>query len=155
MASWLDEYRNIKSGMERAFNDALPDAGQLMIYQELIYRIGVLETAKTLCNSAPATVDTKSLVRHYQLVDAYLRCIIDERRFGLPADTKQKEQRRAASDALAKVHSDCRRRFASFRPVDENTYRENIGRLINTVLPVWMQLRNAYTNIPKYKEARA
>lgn len=155
MASWLDEYQNIKTDMERAFNGAAPAVEQLIVYQELIYRIGVLETAKALCSSAPVTTDTKALVRHYQLVDAYLRCVVNERRFGLPADVKLKERRQTASDALSKVHADCRKRFSSFRPVDENTYRESINQLINIVLPVWMQLRNAYTNIPRRKEARA
>lgn len=154
MASWLDEYQNIKTDMERVFNDAAPTVEQLIVYQELIYRVGVLETAKALCSSAPVTMDTKALVRHYQLVDAYLRRIVKERRFGLPADVKLKEHRQTASDALGKVHADCRSRFASFRPVDESTYRESINQLINTVLPVWMQLRNAYTNIPRRKEAR-
>ena len=141
MASWLDEYQNIKTDMERDFNGAIPAVEQLIVYQELIYRIGVLEMAKELCSSAPVTTDTKALVRHYQLVDAYLRCVVNERRFGLPADVK--------------VHADCRKRFSSFRPVDENTYRESINQLINAVLLVWMQLRNAYTNIPRRKEARA
>lgn len=155
MASWLDEYQNIKADMERAFNDAAPAVEQLIVYQELIYRIGVLETAKALCSSAPVTTDTKVLVRHYQLVDAYLRCVVNERRFGLPADVKLKERRQTTSDALTKVHADCRKRFSSFRPVNERTYRESINQLINTVLPVWMQLRNAYTDIPRHKEARA
>ncbi len=155
MASWLDEYQNIKTDMERDFNGAIPAVEQLIVYQELIYRIGVLEMAKELCSSAPVTTDTKALVRHYQLVDAYLRCVVNERRFGLPADVKLKERRRTASDALSKVHADCRKRFSSFRPVDENTYRESINQLINAVLLVWMQLRNAYTNIPRRKEARA
>lgn len=155
MASWLDEYQNIKTDMERDFNGAIPAVEQLIVYQELIYRIGVLETAKALCSSAPVTTDTKALVRHYQLVDAYLRCVVNERRFGLPADVKLKERRQTVSDALSKVHADCRKRFASFRPTGENTYRESINQLINTVLPVWMQLRNAYTNIPRRKEARA
>ena len=64
MASWLDEYQNIKADMERAFNGASPAVEQLIVYQELIYRIGVLETAKALCSSAPVTADTKALVRH-------------------------------------------------------------------------------------------
>ena len=155
MASWLDEYRQIKVDMESAFNGSAPGVEQLIVYQELIYRIGVLETTKALCGSAHATTDTRPLVRHYQLVDAFLRCVVSERRFGLPADVKLKERRQTASDALTKVHADCRKRFASFRPVDENTYRESINQLINTVLPVWMQLRNAYTDIPRRKEAKA
>ena len=64
MASWLDEYQNIKTDMERDFNDAVPAVEQLIVYQELIYRIGVLETAKELCSSAPVTTDTKALRRY-------------------------------------------------------------------------------------------
>lgn len=60
MASWLDEYRQIKVDMESAFNGSAPGVEQLIVYQELIYRIGVLETAKALCGSAHATTDTQA-----------------------------------------------------------------------------------------------
>ena len=68
MASWLDEYRQIKWTW-RALT-APPGVEQLIVYQELIYRIGVLETAKALCGSAPDDRH-QALVRHYQLVDAF------------------------------------------------------------------------------------
>ena len=47
MASWLDEYQNIKTDMERDFNDAVPAVEQLIVYQELIYRIGVLRRQRS------------------------------------------------------------------------------------------------------------
>ena len=55
--------------MESA-STAPPGVEQLIVYQELIYRIGVLETAKALCGSA-CDDRHQALVRHYQLVDAF------------------------------------------------------------------------------------
>lgn len=154
MASWLEEYQSIKAEMEQDFSLSLPNIEQLITYQEIVYRVGVLETAKALCNAAPISVDTKALARHYQLVDAHLRCLEAERRFGLPADEKLRLSRKTAAEALGKTLADCQRRFSSFRPANENTYRESISKHINTVLPVWMQLRNTYVKVEKRKAAK-
>ena len=114
----------------------------------------MLETAKALCNAAPISVDTKALARHYQLVDAYLRCLEAERRFGLPADEKLRLSRKTAAEALGKTLADCQRRFSRFRPANGNTDRARISKHINTVLPVWMQLRNTYVKVEKRKAAK-
>lgn len=60
MASWLEEYQSIKAEMEQDFSLSLPNIEQLIIYQEIVYRVGVLETAKALCNAAPISDDTKA-----------------------------------------------------------------------------------------------
>ena len=71
------------------------------------------------------------------------------RRLGQPADQNLKAKRQTASETLDKVVLDCRKRFSSFTPTDQNQYRKGVSSLINTVLPVWLKLRNTYINISK------
>ena len=63
-----------------------------MVYQELLYRIQVLETCQMLCKTAPVTTDTRELVGHYQLVDAVLFCAGKEHAFGAPVQEQGKAQ---------------------------------------------------------------
>ena len=65
------------------------------------------------------------------------------------ADQNLKAKRQTASETLEKVVLDCRKRFSSFTPTDQNQYRKGVSSLINTVLPVWLKLRNTYINISK------
>lgn len=86
-----------------------------MVFQELLYRIQVLETCQLLCKTAPVTTDTRELVGHYQLVDAVLFCAGKEHAFGVPVQEKGKARRKAAGENLAKIVADCRKRFSSFQ----------------------------------------
>lgn len=105
--------------------------------------------SQAFCQTAPVTTDVAVLSGHYQLVDAYIQCLTKERRLGQPADQNLKAKRQTASETLDKVVLDCRKRFSSFTPTDQNQYRKGVSSLINTVLPVWLKLRNTYINISK------
>ena len=130
MATWLSEYKNLKNEMEKQIGAGHASLEQLMLYQELLYRIEVLYASQAFCQTAPVTTDVAVLSGHYQLVDAYIQCLTKERRLGQPADQNRK-------------------RFSSFTPTDQNQYRKGVSSLINTVLPVWLKLRNTYINISK------
>lgn len=149
MATWLTEYHSLKEKMAQQAIEGSMSLEQLMLYQELIYRIGVLETCQTLCKTAPVTSDMQAMGTHYKLVDAYILCLTKERRFGQPADKELKARRQTTSEALEKAVTDCRKRFSSFSPTAQDHYKKSIGSLVNTVLPVWLQLRNTYINITK------
>ena len=136
MATWLSEYKNLKNEMEKQIGAGHASLEQLMLYQELLYRIEVLYASQAFCQTAPVTTDVAVLSGHYQLVDAYIQCLT-------------KERRQTASETLDKVVLDCRKRFSSFTPTDQNQYRNGVSSLINTVLPVWLKLRNTYINISK------
>lgn len=103
MATCLDDYQSMKDTMTQQFSEGNVSLEQSMTYQELLYRIGVLETCRMLCKTAPITVEMKALIAHYQLVDAYVQCIGKERRFGMPADDKEKASRKVAAEALEKL----------------------------------------------------
>ena len=149
MATWLSEYKNLKNEMEKQIGAGHASLEQLMLYQELLYRIEVLYASQAFCQTAPVTTDVAVLSGHYQLVDAYSQCLTKERRLGQPADQNLKAKRQTASETLDKVVLDCRKRFSSFTPTDQNQYRKGVSSLINTVLPVWLKLRNTYINISK------
>lgn len=149
MATWLNDYHAMKAQLSPMAETGQLSLEQSMLYQELLYRIEVLETCQMLCKTAPVTTDLKVLAGHYQLVDAYMQCLGTERRFGTPGDDRQKASRRTAAEAMGKTVADCRKRFSSFRPSGQEQYKRNISTLINTVLPVWLQMRNAYTKIGK------
>lgn len=116
-------------------------------YQELLYRIEVLNVCRILCRTAPVTMDISTMVRHYQLAGDYIQCISEERLQGAPADEKQAARRKTAADTLNRTLEDWRKRFASFQPTNPEQYRQTICAYINTVLSVWLQLRSAYTTI--------
>ena len=72
MATWLNDYKAYKEALSHEFEGGAVAIGKVLQYQELLYRIDVLETCQMLCKTAPVTMDMKSLVAHYQLVDAYV-----------------------------------------------------------------------------------
>lgn len=82
MATILEQYRKRQNEIrEQIAANSLP-LDQMLIMQELNYRICVLETFESLCKSAPVTMDTKAMGFHFQLVDAYVRFTLNERKFG-------------------------------------------------------------------------
>ena len=147
MATILERYVQTKEkAMDQAMAGALP-MDQVLQFQELLYRTNILETCMCLCKTAPVTMDTKVMHYHYKVVDAYLICLLSERRIGQPADEKQKKQRETALANLQQIIQNCRRQFSSFAPATQEQYRDAVTKLINTVLPAWLQYRNTYTTI--------
>ena len=84
---------------------------------------------------------------HFQLVDAYIRFILNERRFGSKADADGQKKRETALTSFEQVVQDGKKRFTSFTATTKEQYKKAISTYINTILPVWMQYRDAYINI--------
>ena len=116
-------------------------------YQELAYRIGVLETFKAFSQTAPVTLDVKVMGRHYQITDSNILALLTERQIGPKPDAEGQKKRETALTALKRVIEDGRKRFGSFKATSQEQYRNCIGNLINTVMPVWIQYRNTYVKI--------
>ena len=125
---------------------------QLWLFQELTYRIGVIECCKMFQNTAPSTTDAKILGAHYRMVDAYFHHLAQERQFGKAADPAQQKQRETALASLRKVIADYQRRFKSYRPGTPEQYAADISSTLQTLLPAWMQHRNCYIDIKKEME---
>lgn len=147
MSTRLHDYQTMCCALEQRLENGDLPLEQALQYQELLYRIEVLNTCRILCRTAPVTMDISAMVRHYQAADAYIQCISEERRSGAPADEKQAARCETASGALSRTLEDWRKRFATFQPTNPEQYRQAIGAYINTVLSVWLQLRGAYTTL--------
>ena len=119
----------------------------LIILSELNYRIDVLQTCKAFCDHAPVTQDLSIIKCHYQQMDAYIRFMQSERKFGWKTDENGSKKRETAASSLARVADDYRRQFTSFKVSSVQQYRMCVQRVINTVLPVWTQYRDTYVEI--------
>ena len=146
MATTLEQYYQTKQQLNARMAEGKFTNDQLLGYQELMYRISILESCMTFIKSAPVTTDTSILGFHYKVVDALFTCMLQERQFGVPADEKLKKQRATALENLHLVINSFRRPFQNFAPNTPEVYRETISKMITTVLPVWLQYR--YTYIP-------
>ena len=83
-------------------------------------------------------------VKDYKIVDALFTCLLQERQFGIPADEKLKKQRATALGNLQTVITSFRKQFQSFAPTTPEAYRDAISKMVNTVLPAWLQYRFTY-----------
>lgn len=147
MPSVLQTYREKQSDVYKRISANTLPTQEVLGMQELNYRICVIETFQAFCKSAPMSLDTKVLAYHYRMVDAYVRFVLEERRFGPKTDDAGQKKRETALGSFEKVVQDGRKRFSSFSPTKPEQYRDNIMKYINTVLPVWMQYRNTYINL--------
>lgn len=146
MATTLDQYYQTKQQLNARIADGKLTVDQLLGYQELLYRISILESCMSFVKTAPVTTDLKAMSFHYKVVDALFTCLLQERQFGVPADEKLKKQRATALSNLQTVVTCFRKQFQSFAPSTPEAYRDAIGKMINTILPAWLQYR--YTYIP-------
>ena len=123
MATILEQYRKRQNEIrEQIAANSLP-LDQMLIMQELNYRICVLETFESLCKSAPVTMDTKSMGFHFQLVDAYVRFTLNERKFGPKTDAEGQKKRETALQSFTQVVQDGRKRFSSFNASTQEQYK--------------------------------
>ena len=147
MATILEQYLQLKSATgEQMASGTLP-CDKVFTYQEILYRISVLESCQAFCKTAPITTDTKVLCYHYQIVDGYLCSLLSEHKVGFPANDELKAKRKAASDSLTQIVQNCRKSFSSFKPTSPELYKQSVNKLVNTVLPAWVQYRNTYINL--------
>ena len=150
MSTLLENYYIYKNNFEVGSQAAMPGPDQIWQQQELLYRIGVLETCQLFVKSAPRSADTKELYWHYKMVDAYFQSLAHERRYGIEVDENTKKQRETVHDNLLQVILDYQKRFNSFAPgTDTSCYRKTITNVTQTVLPAWIQYRQTYIEIMK------
>ena len=153
MAKLLDKYQTQKCALEAGMQTAKPGPEHIWQHQELLYRISVLETFQMFDQSAPKSMNMKSLVTHYQMMDAFIQNLSLERRSGTAADENIQKQRDTAHGSLLRVIQDYRRRFGSFSPITDIQYQNDIHNVIITVITVWIEYRNTFVLINTKREA--
>jgi hypothetical protein len=150
MATLLESYNSIKEGMDTGMKSVKFSPSQIWEYQELLYRIDVLLVCQMLQKSAPESVDVKVLVPHYQMMDAYIENITSERRISADNGEIPTKLRDTAYGNLRRIVGDYRKRFGSFASGDDTgRYGKEISLVLQTVLPAWIQYRQACTEINK------
>ena len=144
MATTLEQYNQMKQQLSAKIADGTMTGDQLLGYQELLYRISVLESCMNFVKTAPVTNDMKVMSFHYQVVEALFTCLIQERQFGVPANDALKKQRDTALSNLQTVVNSFRKQFQSFKPATPEEYRAAVTKMVNTILPAWLQYRFTY-----------
>ena len=144
MATTLEQYNQMKQQLSVKIADGTMTGDQLLGYQELLYRISVLESCMNFVKTAPVTNDMKVMSFHYQVVEALFTCLIQERQFGVPANDALKKQRDTALSNLQTVVNSFRKQFHSFKPATPEAYRAAVTKMVNTILPAWLQYRFTY-----------
>ena len=144
MATTLEQYNQMKQQLSAKIADGTMTVDQLLGYQELLYRISVLESCMNFVKTAPVTNDMKVMSYHYQVVEALFTCLVQERQFGIPADDVVRKQRATALENLQTVVNSFRKQFQSFKPAAPEAYRAAVTKMVNTILPAWLQYRFTY-----------
>lgn len=147
MATILEQYRARQGAMHAQLETGNLSTEDLLVMQELNYRIGVLETFECLCLSAPITLDTIIMGIHFQLVEICVHFTIAERKFGMKTDVEGERKRETACRSFEQVVADGRKRFSNFSATSQEHYKNCISNYIRTILPVWMQYRNTYITL--------
>ena len=147
MATVLEKYCKQRENMNAEIAQGAFTVEKLLVYQELLYRINVLETCMNFCKTAPVTPDLRALTDHYQLLDAFIQCMLLERRLGPAGDESVKRQRETGFANLENVVASFRKQFASFAPTAPDAYRNAIHNMVGTILPAWVAYRNTYVNL--------
>ena len=143
----LDRYWKMRLDFQDAYKEAIPTAGQLWNFQELLYRIGVLEVFQQFAKTAPISGEFKDLTSHYAVVDAYMEYLKNERNIPVAVNPDAQKKYETALHAMTSVIKDYRRRYASYKSSNPEQYSKDIGRTIATVLPAWVQYRNTICEI--------
>ena len=84
---------------------------------------------------------------HFQVVDAYVRFTLNERKLGPKTDAEGQKKRETAYLSFEQVAADGRKRFSSFSASTKDQYKNSINNYIRTILPMWVQYRNTYINL--------
>ena len=142
----LERYYMARHDFENGSKSAPPPPARLWVYQELLYRIQLLDAMQLIAKAAPLSIDMKQLSPHFQVVNRILENIRTERFLKSPAAETQKQQQ-AAAESLNSVIGEFRKRFSSYAPASAEQYQKDIQRSIATILPAWIQYRNTITDI--------
>ena len=153
MATVLENYLALRSQIEVCMTQMPANADMVWWYGEILYRVSVLETCQMFCKAAPVTQEAKMLQGHYRMLDAYVQSIAYDRRYGPDRGANTDKEREAAQTNLSRVIEDYRKRFSSFAPNTPDSYRNDIGRVVMTLIPAWLAFRDTFVPIKKAREA--
>ena len=122
MATILDQYLEKQNSIRSQIAENSLPPEDLLIMQELNYRICVLETFQAFSKSAPMGMKVDDLSYHYQLVDTYIKSVLNERQFGAKTDADGKKLRETAHQSLEKVVQAGRKQFSGVEALADEVF---------------------------------
>jgi len=148
----LEQYWKLRFDFQEMYKETMPAPVQLWYYQELLYRIEILEVFKQFKDAAPLSSEPNIFKTHYQVVDMYVENLKKDRNLPEAPDGEIKKQRETALACLNSVVNDYRKRYGSYGPKSPEQYQKDIGNTIGTFLPAWLQYRNTIKEIKLTEE---
>lgn len=149
----LENYKLQKDYAAEILKKSKPTLQQVWYYQELTYRINVLEVFQTFLMAAPESAETKRLIPHFQLFEAYILCLMGERKIGRTDNEDLVKQQQTANGNLKQIFDSNKTKFSRYAPRSADQYHTDIETFTNTILPAWVQYRNTLIEIST-KEAK-
>lgn len=126
--------------------DAL-SIGETIEYQEIAYRLYVLDVMKRLTDAIPKTQEPSEHTAHYQLMIRFLHGLVDEQDVISPSPQTAETERECAKMMLINVFTDgvCR--------MQENTFPKPSGyqlaaqNLLQTITVAWLGYRETIVSV--------
>lgn len=82
----------------------------------------------------------------------HIQSLAQERNYGPNRGKDTEKERGAAKQNLSRAIQDYHGRFSSFAPKADTTYGLEVDRVINTIVPVWIQMRETFVPLRPKKE---
>jgi len=139
----LERYLLRRFDLETALRAEPVDLTVLWKYQEVMYRISVIETCRAFQETIPASDEIVTLLPHFQMLMAFFQHLVSERRLGIPDDIKTRRHRDSAHMSLVRIMDDHSSRLMHYTPEGPEQYRLDVRNIISTVLSAWMQYRDS------------
>ena len=149
MPTTLENYWGIRRQIEDDMGRAPATAEQILLHTELVYRISVLDTFQMFCRSASTITALPAMMSHYKLMDSFVESLTRDRRYGPSRGPDTENERQAADTSFTRVVADYRQRFSSFVPDPPEAYAQEIGKVVNAIIPAWLQSRNTFVPLTK------
>lgn len=147
MASLLSVYKKKLAELDSQITANSLPLDSIAIFQELKYRVEVLETLRMFAATAPITLEGKVMAYHFCFVNVYINFLLDERKAGTKTDENGKKKRETAKKILNDVVEAGRKKFSCYKPNSSDSYKKSIDELFSTVIPVWIQYRDLFIKI--------
>ena len=143
LETYQEQMRKYKAQIEA---DGLPP-DEMMSFQEMNYRICVLDTIRCMLRVCPVTTDMQVIAEHFKLVSCYMSSLLKEHKILPSPDEARKNQVATAHSSLEHVIQDGNNFFMSFTAPNPYCYRESISKYCFTVLPIWVQYRQTFISL--------
>lgn len=142
----LQDYVITKNEMEDRM-EGVTAHNYLLEYQELAYRVCVLQTLKVFTESVPDINDEKAVRYYGKATSAFLRQLPDEHTFAPKVNDDGIKKRETALKALRSACEDACAKLGDYKPSAQDLYSKEVSKMLKPVITIWAQYRDALVPI--------